>query len=202
MYAAKCVTNLFRSILAYQNQQQTCDTVADASLIFNSNNALIKLKTLPTLIRLASTYSTTYRGHLSSSSSYFTNQLLVYATTNTSRPSTTYTDQSKNKLIKQFGSLVLVDALATLTYLIESSADLQLTAAYLEQIIPSLVANVSTGFNNLRFVGSSGFGGGSSKMRAISKQFNRMGGVTDMITDTNVVGTKQLRQSVEKNLDE
>lgn len=203
LYAAKCITNLFRSSIVYQqqihqqqlqhqqSQQQSAqantptEPVVEHSLcVLTSQHALIKLKTLPTLIRLASTYSAIYRGHVSWSSSnysasspyFYSNHLLSCTLANSTRPGPgvggtgSYshlagnsaaaaggdTAATRGKLVKLFGSLVLVDALATLSYLIELSADLQTTAAYLEQIIPALVANVSTGFNNLRFAGGNG----------------------------------------------
>ena len=175
LYAAKCITNLFRSSMAYQQQpQQQREASLEATLsVLTSNHVLIKFKTLPTLIRLASTYSAIYRGHVSSAASsalsyFYTNHLLSCALANSTRPSggggggqgvsngTSSDSSNRAKLVKLFGSLVLVDALATLTYLMESCADLQHTAAYLEQIIPALVANVSAGFNSLRFAGGNG----------------------------------------------
>jgi hypothetical protein len=161
--------------MAYQQQpQQQREASLEATLsILTSNHVLIKFKTLPTLIRLASTYSAIYRGHVSSAASsalsyFYTNHLLSCALANSTRPSgggggghgtsngTSSDSSNRAKLVKLFGSLVLVDALATLTYLMESCADLQHTAAYLEQIIPALVANVSAGFNSLRFAGGNG----------------------------------------------
>lgn len=167
LYAAKCVTNLYRSSITHQQQQQqSSDPVLDQVLgVLTSQHVLIKHKTLPALIRLASTYSAIYRGHISSSSTsgssyFFTNHLLSCVLANSTRPSGGYSQPgdsitaTRTKLVKLFGSLVLVDSLATLGYLIETSADLQYTAAYLEQIIPSLISNVSSGFNSLRFAGT------------------------------------------------
>jgi len=75
LYAAKCLTNLCRS------------QIVDFSC------ALIKMKTLPALIRLCQ---------------------------------------------KHMSKAVLVQSISTLAYLIELSADLQETASYLEQIVPTL----------------------------------------------------------------
>ena len=89
----------------------------------NYKSQLIRLKTLPTLIRLCCTYSLNYRIESMSASPF-------NSTKNTA------------SFGKELNIFLLIESISTLTYLIELSPELQVTASYLEQIIPILSRNV------------------------------------------------------------
>ena len=144
LYAAKCLTNLYRTSLMQNRtkttnkakdeslgmdassilkaQDQNVDLLAKQSSVFklvSQKSQLIKLRTLPTLIRLCCTYSLSYRNANFSSSTSST---------------------------KHLSTFLLIESVSTLTYLIELSPELQLTASYLEQIITILSSNILNAF--------------------------------------------------------
>lgn len=91
------------------------------------NSQLIKQKTLPTLIRLCCTYSINYR------------------TNNYNNLNTLQSNQSLNKSLN---TLLLIESISTLTYLIELNVDLQQIGSYLEQIIPTLSFNILNAYSS------------------------------------------------------
>ncbi len=112
-----------------QQQQQQENTIPkdESHLKFiQFNSQLIKQKTLPTLVRLCCTYSINYR------------------TNNYNNLNTLQSNQSLNKTLN---TLLLIESISTLTYLIELNADLQQTGSYLEQIIPTLSFNILNAYS-------------------------------------------------------
>jgi hypothetical protein len=145
LYAAKCLANLYRTSLMQQSRAKTSKAESLASdaassilkaqdqnvesmlgakpssvfKLVSQKSQLIKLRTLPTLIRLCCTYSLSYRSANFSSSTSST---------------------------KHLSTFLLIESVSTLTYLIELSTELQLTASYLEQIITILSSNILNAF--------------------------------------------------------
>ena len=141
LYAAQCLTNLCRSIpsqhcsikcknefLFDESSNEMCEEETSelkqeheiTKLSFSSQ--LIRLKTLPTLVRLCCSYSHSYRNSRCSSS---------------------------KANLSDMNQLFLIKCVSTLTYLIELNPELQSTAIYLEQLIPTLAHNVLDAFCSL-----------------------------------------------------
>lgn len=131
LYSAKCLTNICRSSLISKLDDMDLDS--NEFKLVNFNSKLIKLKVLPTLIRLCSTYSNYFKNSNSSKYDFLTIS------------SSTIGLQNK----KHLNTFFLIEILSTLSYLVELSSYLQQTASCLEQVIHLIVSNVLIGFNNL-----------------------------------------------------
>ncbi len=139
LYAAKCLTNLYRSSLLIENEINSGSSSGgggggeeDMNMnlkLLNSNSHLIKSRTLPTLVRLCVRFSVKYKH--------------------------TYINMGGGGLVDTpenlytYNILYLIESVSTLTYLIELNSDLQQIAGYLEQIIPTLIQNILYSFSNI-----------------------------------------------------
>ena len=106
---------------------------------------LIQRRVVPTLVRLCSSFSASYR----SSSVKGTSSLAELATSGIAIAYFTSLKSLADHHSKEMGSHVyltnvclLVQSVNTLTYLVELSAELQMVAGSLEQIVPTLALNV------------------------------------------------------------
>lgn len=110
---------------------------------------LIRRKTLPTLIRLCSNYSKNYRDiNLKSSNlvdlanSSTTSYFYSHRSSSLSTLNAPIQKKETNSHHYYLNIFFLIQSINTLTYLIELSADLQATASFLEQIVPTLAINI------------------------------------------------------------
>ena len=107
----------------------------------DTSSQLIKRRTLPTLIRLCCTYSCSYRNSNMKNSNL--SDLVNSSSHNTGQ---TYANLKANKETNSqnyFQNIyLLIQSINTLTYLIELNVDLQATASFLEQIVPTLAVNI------------------------------------------------------------
>lgn len=112
--------------------------------IIDTSSSLIQLRVLPTLVRLCSNFSASYRN-----SNMKGSNLADLATSASANVYFTSLKSIADHQTKETSSHVylmnvylLIQSINTLTYLIELSAELQEVASFLEQIVPTLALNI------------------------------------------------------------
>jgi hypothetical protein len=131
LLSAKCLTNMCRSAILNEHEMQV-----------NSKSSLIRVSALPTLVRLCFVKSLQYRDYLFSSTSVTTSSV---ANTNTNNNN--HSQLNEQSLHNYTNIILLIDAINSLTYLVELNVDLQLICSHLEQIINVLCSNIINTFN-------------------------------------------------------
>jgi hypothetical protein len=127
------------------SQIEECETELKQSIksddsclykLVDYSSQLIRLRTLPTLVRLCCMYSALYRNNNSSNLNQIGQNFDLYSANSRCQNNKVLNQQSYLNLF------LLIQSISTLTYLIELNSDLQTTASCLEQIIPTLAFNI------------------------------------------------------------